>query len=134
MQAHLEGLGLTGEQIEFVVGLSRRVMAAREDSRRGRDDGMWRRVEGALFEAGIEHEKIRDVMDAMRKIMGEIKAEGNAFELDPAMFEDELPNYANTRSPRVAAGLGTIARVVANGADIYRAKLSVREALERIRT
>jgi len=56
------------------------------------------------------------------------------FELDPAMFEDELPSYVNTRSPRVAAGLGTIARVVANGADIYRGKLSVSEALERIRT
>jgi N-formylglutamate amidohydrolase len=55
------------------------------------------------------------------------------FELDPAMFEDDLPTYANTRSPRVAAGLGTIARVVANGADIYHHKLSVGEALERIR-
>ncbi len=55
------------------------------------------------------------------------------FELDPAMFEDELPAYANTRSPRVAAGLGTIARVVANGADIYRAKLTFAEALGRIR-
>ncbi|MDH3593350.1 MAG: N-formylglutamate amidohydrolase [Rhodospirillales bacterium] len=55
------------------------------------------------------------------------------FELDPAMFEDDLPSYANTRSPRVAAGLGTIARVVANGADIYRRKLAVGEALERIR-
>jgi N-formylglutamate amidohydrolase len=56
------------------------------------------------------------------------------FELDPAMFEDELPAYANTRSPRVAAGLGTIARVVANGADIYRGKLSFAEALGRIRS
>jgi N-formylglutamate amidohydrolase len=55
------------------------------------------------------------------------------FELDPAMFEDDLPAYANTRSPRVAAGLGTIARVVANGADIYRRKLAFGEALERIR-
>ena len=55
------------------------------------------------------------------------------FELDPAMFLDELPTYANTRSPRVAAGLGTIARVVATGADIYRGKLSFDEALERIR-
>ena len=54
------------------------------------------------------------------------------FELDPAMFEDPLPAYANTRSPRVAAGLGTIARVVANGADIYRGKLTFREGLERI--
>jgi N-formylglutamate amidohydrolase len=49
------------------------------------------------------------------------------------MFEDELPAYANTRSPRVAAGLGTIARVVANGADIYRGKLDFTEALGRIR-
>ncbi|MDX1709797.1 MAG: N-formylglutamate amidohydrolase [Rhodovibrionaceae bacterium] len=54
------------------------------------------------------------------------------FELDPAMFDDELPAYANTRSPRVAAGLGTIARVVASGAEIYRGKLSFTEALGRI--
>ncbi|HUC60421.1 MAG TPA: N-formylglutamate amidohydrolase [Alphaproteobacteria bacterium] len=54
------------------------------------------------------------------------------FELDPAMFGDALPAYANTRSPRVAAGLGTIARVVANGEEIYRAKLSFAEALERV--
>jgi len=40
------------------------------------------------------------------------------FELDPRMFADTLPGYANTTSPRVAAGLGTIARVVASGADI----------------
>lgn len=55
------------------------------------------------------------------------------FELDPMMFEDRLPAYANTRSPRVAAGLGTIARVVANGAEIYNGKLTVAEALTRIR-
>ena len=38
-----------------------------------------------------------------------------AWELDPAMFEDALPPWVNTTSPRVGAGLGTIARVVANG-------------------
>ena len=57
-----------------------------------------------------------------------------AYELDPAMFEDSLPDYANTRSPRVRGGLGTIARVVANGAEIHRHKLRVAEALERIRS
>jgi len=62
-----------------------------------------------------------------------VDANREPFELDPAMFEDELPAYANTRSPRVAAGLGTIARVVANGADIYRGKLGFTEALGRIR-
>ncbi len=54
------------------------------------------------------------------------------FELDPAMFEDRLPDYVNTASPRVAAGLGTIARVVCNGAEIYRRKLRFAEAVERI--
>ena len=56
------------------------------------------------------------------------------YELDPAMFEERLPDYVNARSPRVSAGLGTIARVVANGAEIYRDKLSFREALRRIET
>lgn len=54
------------------------------------------------------------------------------FELDPAMFEDELPPYVNAASPRVAAGLGTIARVVANGQEIYGRKLSFTDARDRI--
>jgi len=54
------------------------------------------------------------------------------WELDPAMFADPLPDYVNTCSPRVAAGLGTIARVVASGAEIYRAKLPFAEALARV--
>jgi N-formylglutamate amidohydrolase len=55
-----------------------------------------------------------------------------AFELDPQMFEDELPPEANTESPRVAAGLGMIARVVASGEEIYGRKLRLAEALQRI--
>ena len=54
------------------------------------------------------------------------------YELDPAMFEDELPHFANTRSVRVASGLGTIAKIVAEGQDIYQQKLRVTEALSRI--
>src|SRR5271170_4860390 len=54
------------------------------------------------------------------------------FELDPAMFEDALPSYVNSRSPRVRVGLGTIARVVATGEEIYAHKLSFAEASERI--
>jgi N-formylglutamate amidohydrolase len=37
------------------------------------------------------------------------------FELDPAMFEDALPDFVNRHSPRVRVGLATIARVVASG-------------------
>ena len=54
------------------------------------------------------------------------------FELDPAMFEDALPGYVNSRSPRVRVGLGTIARVVATGEEIYARKLRFTEAAERI--
>ena len=55
-----------------------------------------------------------------------------ALELDPQMFEDDLPPGANTESPRVAAGLGMIARVIASGEEIYGRKLPVAEAIRRI--
>jgi len=54
------------------------------------------------------------------------------FELDQTMFSERLPDYANTRSPRVVAGLGTIAKVVANGAEIYQDKLTFEEVSDRI--
>ena len=54
------------------------------------------------------------------------------FELDPAMFDGPLPAHANSRSIRVAGGLGTIPRVVAEGQPIYAGRLSVREGLRRI--
>jgi N-formylglutamate amidohydrolase len=57
-----------------------------------------------------------------------------AWELDPTMFADVLPDYVNARSPRVRMGLGTIARVVASGEEIYGDKLSFAEAQERIET
>ena len=54
------------------------------------------------------------------------------WELDPTMFSDPLPNYANTRSPRVRMGLGTIARVVASGEEIYAKKLRFSDAKRRV--
>lgn len=56
------------------------------------------------------------------------------YELDPAMFSGRLPAYVNARSIRVAGGLGTIARVVADAEEIYRQPLSVEEGLGRIET
>jgi N-formylglutamate deformylase len=54
------------------------------------------------------------------------------WELDPAMFDEPLPDWVNTTSPRVSAGLGTIAKVVASGEPIYGGKLSFLEAERRI--
>jgi N-formylglutamate amidohydrolase len=55
-----------------------------------------------------------------------------AWELDPTMFSDVLPNFVNVRSPRVRMGLGTIARVVASGEEIYARKLRFAEAKRRV--
>jgi N-formylglutamate amidohydrolase len=54
------------------------------------------------------------------------------YELDPRMFEGRLPSFANTRSLRVAGGLGTIARVVGEAQEIYSGRLPVEEGLKRI--
>lgn len=59
-------------------------------------------------------------------------ANREAWELDPAMFEERLPSWVNTGSARVGAGLGTIARVVASGEAIYRRKLHFAEAERRV--
>jgi N-formylglutamate deformylase len=56
------------------------------------------------------------------------------YELDPRMFAGRLPSFANTRSMRVAGGLGTIPRVVGDGQEIYRERLVVDDALSRIET
>jgi N-formylglutamate amidohydrolase len=56
------------------------------------------------------------------------------WELDPRMFEDDLPAYARGRTARVAAGLGAIARVVGEGQEIYTRKLTFAEASARVET
>ncbi len=54
------------------------------------------------------------------------------YELDPNMFEGKLPNYINARSIRVASGLGTIAKIVAEGEKIYSDKIPVEDGLSRV--
>jgi N-formylglutamate deformylase len=60
-------------------------------------------------------------------------ANREAWELDPTMFDGTLPAWVNTTSARVGAGLGTIARIVASGEPIYRAKLPFEEAQARVK-
>ena len=56
------------------------------------------------------------------------------FELDPQIFDGPMPDFANTRSLRVAVGLGTIPRVVGDAQPIYRRTLPLAEGLRRIET
>jgi N-formylglutamate amidohydrolase len=54
------------------------------------------------------------------------------YELDPRMFDGRLPSFANTRSMRVAGGLGTVARVVGDAQEIYGQRIPVDDAMRRI--
>ena len=53
-------------------------------------------------------------------------------ELDAGMFNGALGVPVDAPSPRVAAGLGVIPRIVRDGAEIYRGKLDSREADARL--
>lgn len=61
-----------------------------------------------------------------------VDANREPYELDPGMFGDALPDWVNTTSPRVAAGLGTLAKIVAGGAEIYRGPLAFADAVDRV--
>ena len=56
------------------------------------------------------------------------------FELDPTMFHSGLPNYVTTKNQRIFAGLGTVAKVVSNGEEVYKNKLDFGEVKKRIET
>ena len=56
------------------------------------------------------------------------------WELDPRMFAEPVPSFANIRSPRVAGGLGTVPKLVGEGLDIYPGRLPLAEAVARIET
>jgi N-formylglutamate amidohydrolase len=54
------------------------------------------------------------------------------YELDPELIHEPLPDYASTQTMRVVGGLGTVARIVADGEEIYDRPLPLAAALERI--
>ncbi len=92
-----------------------------------------RRSEDAFVDDLIhDAPKLGAAMIAARYARAYIDLNRDAFELDPAMFEDELPEFARGRTARVAAGLGAIARVVSEGQEIYARKLTFSEARARI--
>ena len=55
-------------------------------------------------------------------------------ELDPAMFTHAFSMPINAASPRVAAGLGTVPKLVGEGRSIYRYRLRPEEAMMRLDT
>lgn len=63
-----------------------------------------------------------------------VDANREPYELDPAMFAGPLPAWINTSSPRINAGLGTVAKIVAGGAEIYSDPLDLKEVITRIET
>src|SRR3546814_3677003 len=50
------------------------------------------------------------------------------------MFDAPLPGHVVTAGSKIGAGLGTIARVVAGGMEIYKGKIAFTEAERRVET
>jgi N-formylglutamate amidohydrolase len=92
-----------------------------------------RRSEDALVDRLLEAAPRHGcVVIAARYARAYIDVNREPYELDAAMFSDELPDYARARTARVAAGLGSIARIVAEGQEIYDRKLTFAEARARV--
>lgn len=79
-----------------------------------------------LFECGPEYGAVFLKAGAPRAYVDLNRARD---ELDPALIEGAR---RMTHNPRVASGLGVVPRVVANGRAIYRGKITLAEAQERI--
>lgn len=54
------------------------------------------------------------------------------YELDPELFDEPLPDFANAQTMRVVGGLGTIARIVSDTEEIYGGTIALAAAFERI--
>jgi N-formylglutamate amidohydrolase len=92
-----------------------------------------RRSEDAFVDELIEGAPARGAAVVLcRYARAYVDVNRDPWELDPAMFEDELPDATRRQSPRVAAGLGAIPRLVGEGREIYSRKLAFSEAAERI--
>ena len=105
----------------------RMMSASRLDAdaiRRSEDVWVDRLIEGATVHGA------RVIAARLARVYLDVNRE--AWELDPAMFSDELPAYARGRTARVAAGLGAIARIVSEGQEVYARKLTFAEARHRV--
>jgi N-formylglutamate amidohydrolase len=97
------------------------------------DGAAIRRSEDAYVDELVAHASDFGVpLIAARYARAYIDVNREPYELDAAMFEDELPAFARARTARVVAGLGSIAKVVAEGQEIYRGKLTFNDATARI--
>lgn len=101
-----------------------RAQLSREALRRASDLYIDRLVRPAL-EAGAT------VMQAMLP-RSYLDLNREPFELDPRLIAGPLPMEANTRSLRVAGGLGTVPRVIGDQVEIYAGKITLDEAMARI--
>lgn len=92
-----------------------------------------RRSEDALVDELIEPAFARGVAGVLCRVARVyVDVNRDPWELDPAMYDGRLPAYARSQSARVAAGLGSIARVVGEGQEVYARKLSFAEVKARI--
>lgn len=88
IRAAVEAGEMTPEEArEKLAGYRRRLAMADRDDRAGGDDDLRGRIIRALMDNGIAREQIRGVLGELRLVIGEMRNEGDAFELDPGARE-----------------------------------------------
>jgi len=92
-----------------------------------------RRSEDAYVDALIDNAPNHGIPTiAARFARAYVDVNRGPWELDPLLIDDELPPQARTRTARVAAGLGVIARTAGEDGEIYAKKLTYAEAAARV--
>lgn len=113
IESAVENGHMTREQAERAYAELKQRMAAEsgQDAGPAAPDELWSRVARALHEQGIPRESLGDVMGTLKRIVAEIKAEGDRFELDPdtraelqrqGLTEDQI-RHAVGLAQRIAA-------------------------------
>lgn len=92
-----------------------------------------RRSEDALVDGLIEGGRVAGAAMVLCRVgRAYVDVNRDPWELDEAMFSDAVPEHARAITARVAAGLGSVPRVVGDGRQIYARKLRFAEAEARI--
>lgn len=127
------GRGLSASSVIYASPHSGRVYPGDMMSASALDAAAIRRSEDALVDTLLDDAPAQGVSVLSAKYArAYVDVNREAYELDPAMFSDELPAFARPGTVRVQAGLGSIARIVGDGQEIYHRKLTFEEARRRI--
>lgn len=97
------------------------------------DELTMRSSEDAMVDQLVDHAKALGIPTlACRYGRAVVDMNRDGLEIDPLLVSEQIPLFYRHKSPRVAAGLGVLARHVGEGREIYRAPMTWDEVRARL--